>query len=139
MSEWLSEWWFSVAGACIAIAIAAYRLSHTQVPTRTNPVIWRSPSLSISLLLALLPILVFVASTHQARHTELALQATACLFISLLFFVASRFSERVALFALLCWLSTSSARPTRALWTSVYGIVFLGCAVAMLVSSLSRT
>jgi hypothetical protein len=137
--EWLSQYWFSVTGACVVIAVVAYRVGHAKRSTGSNPAIWASPSLSISVLLALLPVSLVVASFHQARHIEVALQAMACLFISLLFFAASRFAERVALFAFLCWLSTSSARPTRALWTSIYGIVFLGSAVAMLVSSLSST
>jgi hypothetical protein len=138
MSEWLSKYWFSVAGACIVIALAAYRLGQTEADSPgLNPAIWRAPSLSISLVLAALPVACFVISIHQAPSSTLALQVVGLTFISLLFFVAGRFASRVALFALLCWLSTSSVRPTRALWTSIYGIVFLGCAIAMLVSSIS--
>jgi uncharacterized membrane protein len=125
MSEWLSKYWFSVAGACIFIAVTAYQLSHTKGKSGGHPAIWSRPSLFISLLLASIPVTLFVASTYQARHTELVFQAIFCLFISLLFFLASRFSERIALFAFLCWLSTSSVRPTPALWTRVWGVLFL--------------
>jgi len=89
----------------------------------------------ISLLLAAVPVSLFIAGAHQARHAEIVLQAISCLFISLLFLSATRFHERIALSAFLCWLSTSSVRPTPALWTRVYGILFLGVAAAVYLSS----
>ena len=135
MSEWLSKYWFSIAGACVVVAVTAYRLSHAQGRSGSDPAIWRGPSVSISLLLAALPISLFIVGAHEARHAELVLQTISCLFISLLFLSASRFRECIALSAFLCWLSTSSVRPTQALWTRVYGILFLVVAAAAYFSS----
>jgi hypothetical protein len=137
MSEWLANYWFSLGGPCAVLAVAAYRLSQREIPAPKNPALWRRPSLSISVLLGLLPAALLVASTHQARPAELALQAAACFVIVVLFFASTRYSESLALFALLSWLSTSSVRPTRALWTSVYGVLFLGCAIGLVVTLLS--
>jgi hypothetical protein len=131
MSEWLSKYWFLVIGACVIVAATAYQLNHAGGKRESTPAIWRLRSLFFSLLVVALPVALFVASSYQPRHTELALQAVSCLLISLLFFVASWYSERIALFAFLCWLSTSSARPTSAVWTRVLGVLFLGAAINM--------
>ena len=92
MSKWFTDWRFSLAGASVVIAVLAYRPTRKERHTKSDPDLWQSPSIALSLLLASVPAALFFAGTYQARRTEFVFQAAGCLFIALLFFVSSRFS-----------------------------------------------
>ena len=132
MSEWISRYWFSLTGAFVTIAFAAFWLLKREARA-SHPELWQAPSLTLSALLASALVALYAVGTHQTGTVELAYEASFFALASMLFFAANRYAERVALFALICWLSTSSIRPTRALWTRVFGLLFLCGAIATFV------
>ena len=135
MNEWIARYWFSLAGACVAIALGAYWLINRKARA-SNPVLSQAPSVWSSGLLAFALLALYVLGAGQTGQAELVFEATFFALVSLLFFAANKYANRIALFALICWLSTSSIRTSRALWTRVFGLLFLGGAVAVLVQLL---
>jgi hypothetical protein len=132
MTEWIARYWFSLAGALVAIALGAAWLTKRE-NRASNPELWQAPSLTLSALFGLLLVALYVAGTHRTGRAELAYRASFFTLTSLLFFAANRYAERIALFALICRLSTSSVRPTRVLWTRIFGLLFLSGGVAAFV------
>jgi len=130
VTDWLSRYGFTAAVALVALAVAAFRLTRQRSRPVVSAELYGSRSLAISVLLALVPASLALAAAHQSHAASHVLQGIALLVVAAMFFAATRLSKHVALFALICWLSTSELRPTRSVWTSVFGFVFLGCAVA---------
>jgi hypothetical protein len=130
VADWLSRYWFSVTVGVVVLAVAAYRVRPAARPVIPAEIL-EPKSLATSALLALVPAALLLLAPHQSRAAGFLFQGAALLALSAMFFAASRASKHVALFALICWLSTSKVRPSVALWTRLFGALFFVCAVGV--------
>lgn len=81
-------------------------------------------SIAISLLLVLLPLVFYFFGTRQSNRVGLLYyQAAFYLFFSIVFFLANRYSQRIAFFALLRWACESWATFGRAYRTRFFGVL----------------
>ena len=95
--------------------------------------LWTGLSLSISAVVALVPIaLYYVAQQQSSRVGLLYCEATFYLSVAFLFFYANRYSRTVALFALVRWACESWATFGRAYRTRFFGVLALFAFVAVI-------
>jgi hypothetical protein len=92
-----------------------------------------TPSILISIVLVgLLPALYYAAAENSGK-TEILLVTSFYLFLSALFFLAKRFSQKIALFTLMCWAFESSATFARDYRLRFYGVLALCASISELI------
>lgn len=88
--------------------------------------LWGMSSLCASVLLALLPAgLYYLGSRQISRIGSLWYEAAFFLCVAILFFLTNRLSQRIALFALVRWVSESWATFGSAYRTRFFGTLAL--------------
>jgi hypothetical protein len=91
-----------------------------------------TPSILVSVVLVgLLPALYYAAAESSGK-AEILLVASFYFFLASLFFFAKRFSQKIALFTLMCWAFESSATFAREYRLRFYGVLALCAAVGEL-------